>query len=176
MSERNGGWILTYTGRQFWPLDPRPEDVEIMDIAHALSNVCRYTGHCSQFYSVAQHSVLVSRYCANPLWGLLHDAGEAYLADVARPVKPGIVNLKEIENGLMQAVASRFSLSWPEPHDVKAVDTRILMDERRVLMVGGAEWNIQAEPLGIDVVPVGPVEARQMFLDRYYELKMRGVK
>jgi hypothetical protein len=86
---RVGDWIQTYSGRQFWPLDPRVEDVHLEDIAHALSNVCRYTGHVREFYSVAEHSVHVSWSCEpeDALWGLLHDASEAYLADMARPVK-----------------------------------------------------------------------------------------
>lgn len=71
-----GDWMQTYTGRRFWPLDPVAGDIEIMDIAHALSNQCRYAGHTRFHYSVAQHSVQVSENVApeHALWGLLHDA------------------------------------------------------------------------------------------------------
>lgn len=89
MNERKGDWIQTYTGRQFWPLDPKPEEVCIEDIAHALSQQCRYAGHTIRFYSVAQHSVEIALRVprAAALWGLLHDAAEAYLVDLPRPVK-----------------------------------------------------------------------------------------
>jgi hypothetical protein len=76
---RRGDWMQTFTGRRFWPLDPRGEDVLIEDIAHALSLLTRYGGHCTRFYSVAEHSVLLARAATpeNALWLLLHDASEA---------------------------------------------------------------------------------------------------
>ena len=78
-SERIGDWIQTYTGRQFWPLDPRVDEIHIEDIAHSLSMRCCYGGHLTDFYSVAEHSVLVSLHVPQEfaLWGLLHDAAEA---------------------------------------------------------------------------------------------------
>lgn len=81
--QRRGDWMQTYTGRQFWPLDPLPEDVFIEDIAHALSMQCRYAGHVTRFYSVAEHSVLIAR-CAPPeakLYALLgaSDAFEQFI-------------------------------------------------------------------------------------------------
>ena len=84
--KRKGDWMQTHSGIQFWPLDPRPEDILIEDIAHALSNQCRFAGHCCFHYSVAQHSVLVSENvpAQDAMWGLLHDAGEAYLVDLPR--------------------------------------------------------------------------------------------
>jgi uncharacterized protein len=89
MSTRTGDWIQTYTGKQFWPLSPLPEDIVIEDIAHALSMQCRFGGHVRTFYSVAQHSVHVSLLVEPQyaLWGLLHDAAEAYLVDLPRPIK-----------------------------------------------------------------------------------------
>src|SRR5665213_153577 len=87
--DRIGNWMQTYTGKQYWPCDPRPEEVFIIDIAHALSQMCRYSGHCIHFYSVAEHSVLLSRYASTletKKWSLLHDASEAYITDIIRPV------------------------------------------------------------------------------------------
>lgn len=132
------GWINTFTGRQFHPLEPRPEDVDPLDIAHALSLQTRYTGHCPEPYSVAQHSVLVSIHC-NPrdaLWGLLHDASEAYICDLSRPAKEalrkaGITFYDEIEARIMQAVADRFGLAMPIPPSVKAADELLLTTEAK---------------------------------------------
>src|SRR5690242_11754504 len=86
---RRGDWMQTYTGRRFWPLDPRVDDIDIGDIAHHLSLVCRFAGACREFYSVAQHCVGVSYVCdpKDALWGLLHDAAEAYVGDMVRPLK-----------------------------------------------------------------------------------------
>src|ERR1035441_1601867 len=82
------GSITTFSGVRFWPLIPNPADIRIEDIAHALSNQCRFGGHTREFYSVAEHSVRVSQLCTpeNALWGLLHDASEAYLSDVTAPI------------------------------------------------------------------------------------------
>lgn len=85
-------WIQTYTGKKFFPLHPHQNEYVIEDIAHALSMKCRFAGHCNAFYSVAEHSVKVSRIVApeSQLWGLLHDAAEAYLPDVCQPIKSQI--------------------------------------------------------------------------------------
>src|SRR5688500_14252940 len=86
-------YIRTYTGKEFYPLKPELDKIDIEDIAHALSNLCRFTGHTKQFYSVAQHSVLASEFVRvydNPhlnLFVLLHDASEAYICDISRPLK-----------------------------------------------------------------------------------------
>ena len=179
MQERAGDWIQTYTGRQFWPLDPRAEEVEVLDIAHALSNLCRFGGHCTQFYSVAQHSVLVSQVYERmgpevpgaKLWGLLHDASEAYLADVPRPVKPFLAGYEELETQLLQAVAERFGLLWPIPEIVKQVDNVILADEMEQFMVTPpADWSLPEPALGIVIDPMPPGEAKRIFLARFAAL------
>ena len=95
-------WFLTTTGRQFWPASPDPEQIQIEDIAHALSNLCRFGGHTREFYSVAQHSVLVSQNVPDDLRlvGLMHDATEAYCGDMIRPLKNVLPEFKELENGI----------------------------------------------------------------------------
>ncbi len=170
MNEHNNGWIRTYTGRKIFPLDPRPEDIDIIDIAHALANTCRYTGHCRKFYSVAQHSVLVSHFCDEPLWGLLHDAPEAYLADIARPVKGFLPEFKEAENRLMAVIAEKFGLTMPEPPNVKDIDTRILVDEMHALMPCPEDGDHLGVPLGVAIYPMPPEMARSFFMNRYAAL------
>jgi hypothetical protein len=176
MSERYGDWIQTYTGRQFWPLDPRPDEIFIEDIAHSLSNQCRYSGHCESFYSVAQHSVLVSWAVPQEyaMWGLLHDAAEAYLVDLPRPLKRfsemGTL-YRGIEAQLMLQVCSRFGLDIVEPECVKYADNVLLMTEKRDLMKHApAKWVETAVPLNERIYPAEPREAKAMFLRRYYAL------
>lgn len=88
VDKRRGDWMMTYSGRAFWPLDPRADEIDPLDIAHALSMLCRYGGHVRRFYSVAEHCVLMSHAVApeHALWALLHDATEAYMVDLPRPI------------------------------------------------------------------------------------------
>ena len=168
-------WIQTFTGRQFWPLDPVADDIDIRDIAHALSMKCRFSGHCQAFYSVAQHSRLVSFLCPDKdaLWGLLHDAAEAYLPDVARPIKRELVGFREIEERIMRCVAERFDLSWPMPESIHDADLRALATERRDVMgKPPSPWKaiegIECSPL--IVWPYAPKEAHENFLARFAHL------
>lgn len=167
-------WIQTFTGAAFSPLAPRSEDIRLEDIAAALSKMCRYAGHCIRFYSVAEHSVLVAE--AAPDWckldALLHDASEAYLVDIPRPLKPHLVNYVEIENNLMAEIADRFGTLWPLPHEVKQLDARIIADERAQNMV---QMNVSADEWGSDVEPIGcslkywtPEEAQAQFTAAFY--------
>ena len=170
---RKGDWIQTYTGKQFWPLDPRMSEVHIEDIAHALSLACRYNGHCLEFYSVAQHSVLLAHYVEPEykLWALLHDASEAYLADVPRPLKAHLQGYKEQEAAVMKVICKRFGLPPTMPERVKECDTRILMDERLWLMKNPpADWKIDAQPLGVKIRPWGWREAQREFLQTFSRL------
>ncbi len=173
---REGDWMQTYMGLQFWPIDPRPEEICIEDIAHSLANQCRFGGHCTEFYSVAQHSVLVSQIVPpeDALWGLLHDAAEAYLVDLPRPVKrySELGNIyRVIEKRLTLAVCDRFEMSHIEPDSVKAADDILLMTEKRDLMPNSpAKWREISEPLMEAIKPLPPGAARSMFLDRFAEL------
>ncbi|MBY6055354.1 hypothetical protein [Leisingera daeponensis] len=171
---RNGGWIQTATGRPFWPIDPRPEDICIEDVAHALSNLCRFTGHCKEFYSVAQHSVLVSHALPAPLklWGLLHDASEAYLIDVPRPIKPHLAGYEEAEARVMDAVVQAFGLAPATiPPEVKRVDAAILADEAAQIMLRPPmDWNLTEPALGIRIDPWSPPTARRAFLEEFEAL------
>jgi hypothetical protein len=176
MDGRVGDWIQTYSGGRFWPLDPRAEEVEIIDIAHALSQICRYNGHCRMFYSVAQHSMLVAAACSaeNRLWGLMHDAAEAYLADVVRPVKHCLEGWEAIEERVLRAIAERFGLAWPVPAEVKEIDTRILINEKRDLMRNPAKlrWGVEVAFEALELGPIEPMTsmeaARGLFVERFY--------
>jgi uncharacterized protein len=133
MEQRIGDWLQTYSGKCFWPLDPRPEEVDIYDIAHSLSMTCRYSGHCKEFYSVAEHSILLSRVVSpqNAMWALLHDAAEAYSSDIPRPLKKSLPDWKIMEKRIMDAVCIKFSLPLEEPEEVRYYDLAITSDEKK---------------------------------------------
>lgn len=173
------GSIETFTGRRFKPIDPNPININIRDIAHSLSMNCRYNGHCSRFYSVAEHSVLMSSYLYDmgwdwetQIWALLHDASEAYLPDMPRPIK-GLVNgFDEAEERIQRAIAMRFNLSWPIPEIVHVCDDGILADEaRQLIRSGGEDWYLPEDSLGIEVFCWSPQTAYMKFIDRYLELQ-----
>lgn len=172
------GAIKTFTGDYILPLDPDPANIHIEDIAHALSNNCRFTGHVKTFYSVGQHSVLASYIveAGHELTALLHDASEAYLSDFARPIKqqPGFGDLyREVEEKLMLAIAEKFGIIWPMPSDVKLADNILLVTEARDLMHGTDDWAPEYQDipkLDETIVSWLPEEVEMRFLDRYNEL------
>lgn len=178
LDARKGEWMQTHSGRMFYPLDPRPEDVAIADIAHALSLLCRFGGHCKRFYSVAQHSVLVSELLPNhlKLSGLLHDATEAYLVDIPRPLKrclPGYTAIESrlaevIEHALQPTAFERLQFSHPA---VKQADNIMLVTEARDLLgPQPAPWGMDVEPDPMPVTPWASDYAEVIFLNRYFEL------
>lgn len=175
MSRRNGDFIITYTGRQFWPLDPCPNGIDILDIAHALSNVCRFTGHTRFHYSVAQHSVIASRqfnrYPEN-MQALLHDSAEAYICDMAKPVKRFINGYDEIEAKLMFTICEKFLLPWPFPAAIKDADNKMLWTEKRDLMRNHDEWRPSGEPYPFHIEQWTPSVAEREFLKRFEECKI----
>jgi hypothetical protein len=171
--ERIMSWIQTYTGRQFFPFDPRGEDVDIRDIAHSLSFLCRFNGHCRVFYSVAEHSLRVSRLLGDDLalWGLLHDAAEAYLSDLPRPVKASLPAFVDMEARLLREIARVFGLTWPMPAEVRWADDVLLATEARDLMEPApASWELDEQPLEGAIVPLAPEEAERAFLERFAAL------
>ncbi len=171
---RRGDWCQTFTGVAFWPLDPRPEDVRVEDIAHALSMQCRFAGHCREFYSVAEHSVRVSWACdfKDALWGLLHDASEAYVVDVPRPLKPYLANYADIETSVQVAVCRRFGISITQPPSVKRADVVLLATEARDLMsTPPIPWGgLLYPPLVAVISPWSPAYAEMMFLTQFAAL------
>lgn len=169
------GWVFTISGEPFWPLDPHVRDVRITDIAHGLSQLCRFAGQTKRFYSVAQHSVLVSRQCPTEmaLHGLLHDASEAYLVDITVPVKVdrALAGYRAIEERVQRVIYQRFNLSPDEPAEVKRLDRVVAETEIRDLVVVPAGWSRPGvERLKQRVIPIGSQMAKRQFLHRFCEL------
>lgn len=171
--------MQTKSGRKVYILDPKPEDVKIHDIAHALARICRFGGHVDcDHYSVAQHSVLVSETCEpqNALVGLLHDAAEAYIGDMVRPLKYALAKYREIEMDWNAAIQKHFALGGQLvilPLDVELADKRLLATERRDLMSDGPQhelWRLREPPLTDEIVPLSPTRAENAFMRRYSEL------
>lgn len=170
---RRGNWQQVFTGRQFWPIDPRADEVDIRDIAHALSLQCRYAGHCERFYSVAEHSVLVSHVVPRELalMGLLHDATEAYVIDVPRPLKPFLTGYAEIERNVWIAIADRFGLPHDMPREIKDADNAVLLKEAEEIMKPHpAPWCIPGRPAKVKINCLAPGGAERLFLARFNEL------
>lgn len=190
--QRTGYYMQTVSGRRFWPEDPRAEDVDLRDIAHALSQICRFGGHTEQFYSVAQHSTLVADCVARMggdseqiMWGLLHDAAEAYIGDMIWPIKNShtgaMAEYKRVERRVMTAISEKFNLAPPWDHGplceppeiVLNADRRVLLGEARDLM-GDPEWAAERVSLGGEqpypehkIIPQRMELARIWFMDRF---------
>lgn len=176
MSTRPGDWMQTFTGKRFWPLDPRPEDICIEDIAHALSLQCRYGGHCLRFYSVAEHCVLMAEWIEkrftplDALAALLHDAAEAYVIDIPRPLKRSLPDYRAIEDAVLGVIFRALAFSVSIPDAVKDADNRIISDER-VQNLADAIWDFPPPPpLGVTLQLWSPQEAEARFVEAYKRL------
>lgn len=179
-------WIQTYSGVKFDLLRPRAIDVRVVDVAHHLSLLCRWVGATRRFYSVAQHSVLVSQAVCEEfaLHGLLHDAHEAYVGDLSMPLKDALrclgVPFESLEQPIIRAVNAAFDLKWTAAarEVVNRIDRRILVDEAE-LHLGGAldRWSDRFRPgLRLEgcAQDAWPAElAEREFLRRYDELDRR---
>jgi len=173
--------ILTINGSYFDFMNPEESTFSVEDIAHALSHVCRFAGHTKRFYSVAQHSVLVSLNVPEEyaLEGLLHDAAEAFIGDISTPLKQLLPEYKIIEKRIEKAVFNRFGLHEDLPVEVKLADLIMLATEKRDLMVyvDDEAWPMlnNVVPMAKTINPLLPVEAAALFLERYEEI-IRGSK
>lgn len=167
--------ILTVKGHFFNFIHPTRSRFGIDEIAHALSHICRFAGHTKAFYSVAQHSVHVAEQvpACDALAGLLHDAPEAFIGDVTRPLKQLLPDYKTIEQRIEQAVLGRFELPPKLPASVKQADRTLLVTELRDLMPQvNEDWALlfEAQPLAERITPLPPNEARALFLDTYHAI------
>ena len=177
MIERKGSFTSLAHGGQFWPLDPRPDEIHLEDIARALAMQCRWGGHVREFVSVAQHSVMVSRHC-NPYakLGLLHDAAEAYLVDVPTPIKKSLEVYYKIEDRLLGVIGERFGLGRALeslPPEVHMADARALATEHRDFRTSLTFWAPPAKPFRERLESLSPKKAERAFLKRAKEL---GIK
>lgn len=169
--------ITLRSGQRVDLLDPQPEQIRIDDIAHALSHICRWGGHGRTFYSVAEHSIILSYHVSDPLWGLLHDATEAYVGDMVRPLKRVMPWFEQIEARWDAAIRQAFRLGDP-PDDLAPRDLALAVTEAEWLY-GPAEAEYFAARWGTG--PLGtrrfshtgvsdPAAMRHSFLLRYEEL------
>lgn len=173
----DGPVIQAASGEYVTPLTPWAFEPRIGDIAHALSHLCRFTGHCEPLYTVAEHSCRVADLCPpdERLAGLLHDASEAYLGDVASPLKhhPFFGEAyRDAERSLQRRIFEWFGLDENMPASVHHADLVLLATEKRDLMPSGPDWSMLngVEPLKTRITPWGPRVARYQFLDRYRSL------
>lgn len=175
------GWLHTYRGHRFEPFSEFPGKIDIRDIAHALSNVCRYAGHPRVFYSVAEHATRIARELRRrgetriaQLHGLHHDDSEAYLGDVPRPLKqrPEMAFYREAERRLQAKILEALDIPGTEPDAVKALDYEILGTEARQLFT--LEEHHRAElpaPLeGVGGMGWKPERAEELFLAAHWAL------
>jgi len=164
-------WIQTYTGKRFRPLSPDIDDICIEDIAQSLSKLCRFNGHCSGFYSVADHCCNVALLLDNQglnrklqLWGLMHDASEAYFGDIVSPLKRQLwastgtagqmLTIQSIENQILKTIAGWIDLPFPIPYRVKQADLTLLSTEKRYLMLHTLDWGMVDLPTPLHDPPI----------------------
>jgi hypothetical protein len=147
--------IRTFMGKMIDPLAPDPDLITLVDIAHALSNICRWNGHTMKFYSVAEHCIFVCNLVQSPedkLAAMLHDASEAYIADVSRPVKHRLKNYFEVEYELMMVISRKFGFQYPLSAEVKAADNAAL------------EWEWNNIVLSNNIETMSPIQAKREFI------------
>lgn len=173
--------ILCNSGTRFDLINPAIEDIKIQDIAMSLSRICRYGGHCDNFYSVAQHSILVSRIVPPhlALEGLLHDAAEAYVGDIVAPLKQFLPDYKLIEKNIEKVIALKYNLDITEAalKVVKTADLIMLLTEKRDLFdKESPQWYASIpflkdlKPLRERINPVDSTVAMGLFIARFNQL------
>lgn len=171
---RNTGWVQTYKGIRFFPMEPLSEEIHIEDIAHSLSMLCRFNGHCRSFYSVAEHSCHVADLCSDAafLEGLLHDGSEAYLTDIPKPLKPFMPEYRIMEHKLQTQIYWKFDIEDLHEEEVKVHDLAMLFVEANELFPRGSTDAWDGKPDSLPDVKLqcwSPSRAKQEFLDRFYQ-------
>ena len=171
--------IAIYNGDYFDISNPEGHDFDIDVIAHSLSRLCRFTGHTTRHYSVAEHSVLVSRLVPTYLAfdALMHDAAEAYLGDVSSPLKAMLPEYKVIEARVEKAIADHFGLRYPMPIEVKHADKQLYRQEIKQITNGkDALWHTDEPEVKVMIAGMQAKDAKNFFLHRFYELTSKQKK
>lgn len=172
--------IMLFSGAELDFRNPSASSFTIDDIAHGLSLLCRYAGQCRDFYSVAEHCLHVSYLVPEHAFaGLMHDAAEAFVGDITRPLKQMLPQYKKIERSVEEVIFSRFNVSWPIPSAVKQADLALLAAEQAHLMPPGTDrWASDAgiKPASIQIKCLAPRDAEAAFLARFRELQPKSVR
>jgi uncharacterized protein len=168
-------YVSTYLGNRFYPLEPRIDEVAIEDIAHGLAYQCRFNGQTCAFYSIAQHSLVVSKLVPEQLRfaALMHDAAEAYLGDMVKPLKVLLPQFAQIEEQVGCIIARTFGIDFSDYAPIKRADLIALATEKRDLMPHSTErWAYldDIRPLPEPIRPMDPAAAKLAFLSAFDEL------
>lgn len=170
-------YIETYSGYRVYFNDIHKDIISIYDIAHSLSQICRFTGHTKEFYSVAQHSVLVAdaqTTLPEKRAGLLHDASEAYVNDLPSPLKAcvDLGDYKTLENRFHYAINQKYKVNDGMTPNIKKADLAALFTEKRDVLNKPSNWGWgdDIEPFKDVIIPLPPKEAKALFLKRFIEL------
>lgn len=172
-----GGWLQTFTGIQFFPFDPKPEEISELDIAHSLACMPRFGGHTKRFYTVGDHSIIMSHlfFIKGEIElarkALFHDAAEAYVLDMPRPIKymPEMAKYKKLEKDIQRVIFEKFGLGEESP-EIKAMDTQLVHNEARDLMSPlHEEWTNKGNEIpGLYITPFeNPHITEREFLKLY---------
>lgn len=166
--------IMLQSGSIFDLKEPETNEIKIEDIAHGLAHTCRFGGQCKAYYSVAEHSVLVSQVVPEAgLAALFHDAAEAFVGDMTTPLKHLLPEFARIEERIERAIFEQFEIEWPPPPSVKSADYSVMAAEQVTLMPPDTnEWLNAANisPANVEIRYLDPMTARTLFMDRYAEL------
>lgn len=183
MAEKKAGdYITTYTRKHFYPMDPNPEDLDVRDIAHSLSLICRGNGHVSTFYSVGEHCINCALeaeardYAPRVVLAcLLHDASESYMSDVPRPFKRYLTDYLKMEDKLLSCIYNRFlgsDLTEEEQEKVKEIDNDLLAYDLLYLLDEGKKEELPALKLSYSYGKTKPSrieENYQLLFEKYIE-------
>lgn len=184
-------WIETFTGKRFYPLEPESRDVDILDIAHPLANICRFNGHSTRFYSVAEHSILMCEFARkmghcgeNLITFLLHDAHEAYVGDLTRPFKQSLRQTSEflydvytkmftrLDKAIFEGLGFDYTYLELNKNLIKCLDNAILAKEKEILFPDSPnKWSLSEKPLDIKIECWAPEKAEKIFLDIFANLQ-----